>query len=130
MKRYYICPKSVLEEESMLLGQMQSRHILFAGTQWIELSDGHILLCSDFRSEDAEELWHAHPEVARLAHPENEKHVPIGHLHAKPEHAHKKFKPHHLEKLKILGITEHHTVLDMHDLLKDKYPGMKLSSRY
>jgi hypothetical protein len=116
MKRYYICPKEVW-----------AAHIhLMDGSDYVEMDD-HVLVSTDFRSHLAESKWHEHPEVARLAHPHHEQHLPIGDLHTEDKHKHKQFKHHHFKLLeKHFQIEHHHTVIDLHHRLKTDYPAMKL----
>lgn len=70
------------------------------GSHGIILSDGvHILLSASFDySETAMELWHNHPEVARLPHPMYEGNVTLAEL-STTAHSAKKFKAHHMAAL-------------------------------
>jgi hypothetical protein len=87
-----------------------------------------MLLSTDFRTEDPEAIWHAHPEVARLQHPALEGTITLDDLHQKPQHAHKQFRRRHLDALSVLGIRGHHTILDVHTLAKAKDPGCRLGA--
>jgi hypothetical protein len=114
-------------------GSNLRHHDLFhqaTGAHWIDLADGYVLLCTDFSSEWAEETFHAHPEVARLAHPTMEGNIPVGDLHSKPDHGHKQFKHEHMKALNSLGIQEHHTIWDIHKIAKAIHPNVRLSQLY
>jgi hypothetical protein len=132
MKRYYICPKSVWEEPTDVLGATLPRHQLLPGSHWVQLDDDHILICTgDFDSEWAQEQWHCHPDVARLAHPSLEAKVPIYQLCEDPSYAHKQFTDDHWALLvSAFALDETHTVWDLHSKLKDSYPALKLSTSY
>jgi hypothetical protein len=124
MKRYYICPKSAWHGTHKC---GEPHHALMAGSSYIELDDQHILLLTDFTSEWAEAEWHSHPEVARLAHPTMEAGVPLSQL-CDESYRHKQFTSKHLDLLSILGVTATDTVWDLHNKLKDDYPGLRLNS--
>lgn len=126
MKRFYVAPRS------LWLARVDMFDV--EGTSCVELDDDHLLINTDFKSSWAEEQWHAHPEVARMAHPYYEGTVPLAQLHQHPQHAHKQFKRHHHEKLQNLlaisdlpPIDDTHTLWDLHDRLIGKYPGLRLN---
>lgn len=128
MRVWYIVPKDVwngiIDPQHGLRG-----HDLMHGSSYVELDETHILLATDFAQSNtwAEEQWHDHPEVARLAHPIHEANVPLSHLHLNAEHDHKQFKKHHHDRLKqAFGIEDHHTLWDLHERIKKHYPGIRL----
>lgn len=132
MKRWYIAPKSVWEGSHKPSGMPY--YCLMAGSSCVELVEGHLLICTDFDNDWAEGEWHAHPEVARLAHPQFEPTVPLAHLHQKPEHAHKQFRQHHFDKLQAMLSRERlptldptHTLWDLHDRISSRFPGLRLN---
>jgi hypothetical protein len=143
MKRWYIVPKSVWEEDDPRISQ--PRHAWLFGSSYVELDDDHLLACTDFAKDHHEEAWHDHPEIARLAHPQLEQDLPIAHLvsgggpglqagvSGVNKYAHKQFKSHHFDKLKALcaqhghQLNDQHTLWDVHDVLIQHYPGLKLS---
>jgi hypothetical protein len=90
----------------------------------------NMLLSTDFRTEESELLWHAHPEVARLQHPSLEGTVTLAELHQKAEHGHKQFKKHHMDALGVIGVKPNHTVLDVHRLAKARNPLCRLGAFY
>lgn len=124
MKRYYIAPQSVWLD-----------HVdHFAGSSCIELGDNHLLICTDFSSEYSEDIWHSHPQVARLTHPQLEAIVPLADLFLQSHHAHKQFAQHHFDKLNaVLAISglqpldATHTLWDFHERIKGNHPGLKLN---
>ncbi|HEV7672997.1 MAG TPA: hypothetical protein VGQ12_00560 [Candidatus Angelobacter sp.] len=131
MKRYFICPKSVWAEDHPVNGM--PRHAWMDGSSYVELDADHILVAGDFAKDQHEIHWSDHPEIARLAHPQNEGDLPLAHLHQHPRHGHKQFKKHHWDKLASLcalhghQLDATHTVWDMHDMLTPHYPGLKLA---
>jgi hypothetical protein len=135
MKRYYICPKSVWEEICDVAGVQLPRHHLMPASHYVELEDGHILIATEFASVWAEDQWHSHPDVARLADPMTEATLPLAHIcgSGAVEFCHKQFKAHHFEKLKSLlaqhghALDDTHTVRDLHRMLTPHYPGMRLN---
>jgi hypothetical protein len=133
MRRYYIAPKSVWLEPIDIGGTAMPRHNLMPACHYVELDDGHILICTQFRSPWAEDQWHSHPEVARLTDPIAEASVPLAGLQRDPAFAHKQFQQHHFAKLQALvakhghALSETHTVRDLHYMLAPHYPGMRLS---
>lgn len=136
MRRFYVVPKSVWEEPIDFGGMMLPRYNLFhngIGSKGIHLDEegNWLLLSTDFSSERAEQQWHAHPEVARLAHHTLEGDVSLADLYRKPRYAHKQFKQHHFEKLAArFGIDETHTVWDLHDRARAIDPDCRLSNVY
>jgi hypothetical protein len=131
VKRYYICPLDVWQEPINILGRAKPRYHLMDGSQWVQLSDTHILLLTEFETEWAEGQWHDHPEVARLACPQMEATVPLYSLCSDPQFSHKQFGDHHWVLLaNSFGLKKPHTVWDLHNKLKDTYPGMRLKAVY
>jgi hypothetical protein len=136
MKKLFICPKSVWEEEVPGLGL--PRNAWLSGDSYVELpvlpsEAAHILVAGDFAKDYHEVNWSAHPEIARLTHPQNEADVPLADLHQHKRHAHKQFKQHHWDKLAALcalhghQLTPAHTLWDLHEMLTPHYPGLKLA---
>jgi hypothetical protein len=136
MKRYYIAPSQVW------LAHVEH----FAGTSCVELDDDHLLICTDFASDWAEDQWHSESAVARLAHPKYESEMALGEIISPdpsvpttpPPPAHpygyKQFYQHHFDKLNILAsasqlpsVDTTHTLWDLHDLLVGTYPGIRLN---
>jgi hypothetical protein len=118
MKRYYVVPQSVWTD-----------HVhLFHGSSFVQLDETHVLLSTDFNSHIAEEMWHAHPEVSRLGHPQFEQQVQMQDLCSNPQYSHKQFPHEHCARLEAAFGTQHtDTVLDLHAAIRDTYPGMKLN---
>lgn len=135
MLRFYVVPRRVWEEP-IDFGIMLPRYNIFhpgIGSHGIHLDDQGewLLLSTDFASERLEDLWHSHPEVARLPHPTQEGDVKLAHLHVKPQHARKQFKAHHWEKLAgKFGLDETHTVWDLHDRASAMDRDCRLSNTY
>lgn len=137
MRRYYVVPKRVWEEKiDFGAGMMLPRYNLFhsgVGSSWLALDPAEewLLLSTDFAKEWAEEQWHAHPEVARLAHPDKESNIKLVDLHRDKRHGHKKFKQHHWQMLATrFGLDETHTVWDLHDRASAIDPDCRLSHVY
>lgn len=101
-------------------------------------SGSMMLLSADFKDgagldelgQTTEDVWHSHPEVARLQHPSFEGTIPLQDLHQKKEHAHKRFKKAHLDALGAIGIQGNHTVLDVHRIASKIDPQCKLGVFY
>lgn len=139
MRRYYILPRRIWEEPIDFGGMMLPRYNLFhagVGSAWLELPAGQdtdtwLLLSTDFSVEWAEEQWHAHPDVAHLAHPTRESDIKLVDLHRDPRHAHKRFKEHHWRKLAArFALNETHSVWDLHDRARAIDPDCRLSNTY
>lgn len=117
-------------------GLMMPRHNLFhpsVGSACIHLDDAGewFLVSTDFANEAAQELWHSHPEVARLCHPTQQGNIPIAQLHQKPQYAHKQFTVQHWNLLVAkFGLDQTHTVWDLHDKATTLDPLCKLSNVY
>jgi hypothetical protein len=126
MRRFYVTKKTVLLEP---IGKSKMpMHNLFhpaIGSHFIDLSDGYILMSTDFATEWAEETWHTHPEVAHLPHPTKE---PA--LATLPEMPDKQFTAAHLQALASIGITGDHNVWDVHRIASARNRSVKLSSTY
>src|SRR5581483_1674850 len=131
MKRYYICPLDVWQEPIDLFGRARPRFHLMDGSHGIQLSDTHILLLTEFKTEWAACQWHDHPEVARLACPIMEPTVPLYSLCQDPKYSTKQFTENHWQLLvDNFQLDETHTVWDLHNKVKDDYPSLRLSSVY
>lgn len=137
MRRFYVVPKAVWEEPiDFGGGMMLPRYNLFAlrsGSSGIHLDEksAWLLLSTDFDVDWQEEMWHAHPEVARIAHPTREGDVKLIDLHRNPKHAHKQFKQHHWDLLVAkFGLDQTHTVWDLHDRARAIDPDCRLSNVY
>ncbi len=120
----------------MIGGRLMPRFNLFHAGEgssgiWLDPAGEWLLLSTDFSKSWTEEQWHAHPEVARLAHPDKEGHIKLIDLHRDPRHAHKQFKQHHWEKLASrFNLDETHTVWDLHDRARAIDPDCRLSYGY
>ena len=136
MRRFYVVPKSLFYEQLPGGdGGPHPYHDLFiscGGSHFINLGDSDMILlcCSAFGSEKDEDIWHAHPEVARLHHPVREAATPLVHLLTKPEHAHKQFRPKHLDALAKIGVTPNHTVWDVHEITTKINRSVRLREEY
>lgn len=131
MKRYFICPLNVWSEEIEICGRTRPRYHLMDGSHYVMLDDTHVLLCTEFKTEWAEGQWFDHPEVARLACPQMEPTVPLYSLCSDPNYAHKQFTEDHWNLLvSNFELEETHTVWDLHNKVKDAYPGLRLASVY
>jgi hypothetical protein len=136
MRVYYICPRRVWEEPIDFGGMTLPRYNLFhhgVGSSCIHLDDAGdwLLVSTDFSSEAAQEIWHSHPEVARLPHPTQQSNVLISRLSVDPQHARKQFKSTHWDLLVAkFGLNPTHTVWDLHDKATSMDPLCRLSNVY
>jgi hypothetical protein len=135
MRFFYMTDKWTWDAKLFLDGKPFHMGIIFKSAHFIQLGDGtdehrHILLSGELKSDDWGKHWHSHPLVARLPHPHLEATVPINHL-TKDEWRHKNFQGHHFGSLeKHLGITEGHTVWDLHEIARKIHPEVRLDYRY
>jgi hypothetical protein len=130
MRRFYVVPKKLLYEE--IPGRDHKYHDLFmsvnGGAHFIELDDVHILLCcEEFGRADHEDLWHSHPDVARLHHGESDEPM---HRLLHPDNDHKKFEMKHQEALEKIGVQSHHTTRDVSDIASKIHPLVSLRDKY
>ncbi len=143
MRRLYILPKSLwagkiqIGTEALPGGSEQPAMIetvrLFhpiIGSHYLELPGGFILLMTSFdHDERAEDLFHAHPEVAILPHPTADGNLALkSHLGRSGY----KFTQTHLEALKghdRMGIAETDSVLDVFRKAGAIHPLIKLRNR-
>ena|SRR5437899_734577 len=132
MRRFYVLPKTVFYEYQPGREQDGLRyHHLMGESHYVDLGDsGYILLaCDDFKHPDLEDAWHAHPEIARLHHPADAGNQSLGSLQ-NPSMAHKQFKQHHMDALKHIGVTQNHTVWDIHEIVRKIHPQVRLDHKY
>ena len=130
MKHYYVTHIDVWQgKHDFGDGRLGKRFNLFPrGSHGFHLRNGLLLLSVDFDESQPlhrshQQIWHGHPEVARLHHPTLSADEPISHLHTLPRWAHKQFKPHHYDALRhMLKIEDHHTVWDVHQRAKQIHP--------
>jgi hypothetical protein len=131
MRRFYVVPKALLTET--IPGKNAPYHDLFisaGGHHHIELDGVHVLACcDDFKNVLDEQLWHAHPQVARLHNPAT---APNAQMHELllPKNAHKQFCQCHMDALKCIGVTEHCNVRRVSELASKIHPLVKLSDEY
>jgi hypothetical protein len=127
MRRLYILPKSVWSGEiqtgthtlpdgssgPVMLRVTQLFHPRI-GSHYIDLPQGLVLMMTSFdHDERAEDLFHAHPEVAILPHPTLDGHKPLQAHVGAPGY---KFTQTHLDALTAhaaLGASATDTVLDL-----------------
>ena len=127
MRRLYILPKSVWageiqtgthtlpdgSAEPVMLRVTQLFHPRI-GSHYIDLPNGLVLMMTSFdHDERAEDLFHAHPEVAILPHPTLDGHKPLQAHVGAPGY---KFAQKHLDALlghAALGAAATDTVLDL-----------------
>lgn len=127
MRRLYILPKSVwagtIQTGTHTLPDGSSAPVMLATTQlfhpgigshYIDLPGGLVLMMTSFdHDERAEDLFHAHPEVAILPHPTLDGRKPLQAHVGAPGY---KFEQRHLDALSahaVLGISGTDTVLDL-----------------
>lgn len=137
MRVFYVCPRTVWEEKiDFGGGMMLPRYNLFhpgVGSSCIHLDDNGdwLLVSTDFANESAQELWHSHPDVARLPHPTREGSVPIYTLCEDPKYTHKQFADEHWTLLSTkFDLDQTHTVWDLHDRACAIDPSCRLSNVY
>ena len=133
MRRFYIVQESVLHE--MVSDRLIPYHHLFVsagGFHYINLGNsGQILLCcDDFKDSAAEAAWHAHPQVARLHHPANERNTSLSTLVNGPKSVGKQFKQKHADALAQIGVTPNHTVWDINTIVSKIHPLVRLDVEY
>ena len=140
MRRLYILPQSVWSgtiqtgahadpdgsAQPAMIETVRLFHPLI-GSHYLELSGGLLLVMTSFdHDERAEDLFHAHPEVAILPHPTADGNLPLkSHL----GRAGYKFKQEHLDALKsheLMGVTDSDTVLDVFKKAGAVHPLIKL----
>lgn len=131
MKRFYVVPKSLLSER--MPGKDAPYHDLFisaGGHHHIELDGRYVLVCcEDFKNAHDEQLWHAHPEVARLHNPATAPNARLSEL-LLPHNKHKQFCQCHLDALKCIGLGPRHTVQNVSDIAVKIHPLVRLSESY
>jgi hypothetical protein len=128
MRRFYICPRTVIDDK--VPGRGFPHHRLFhevLGAHWIDLPGGHILMSTDFNTEACEETWHQNSQVAHLPHPTREGNVSLFDHMQNPE---KRFTQAHMDALASIGVSPAHTVWDIHKIASKISPLVKLSSTY
>jgi hypothetical protein len=120
--RYYIIDKNVHQNDATF----QTLFIPW-GSQALPLDDKHVLLIPNVPLTPQQEgVLHAHPEVARVHHPVHEGTQTFGDLLRNEK---KQFKQKHLDALKAIGITEQHTIKDLHDYVVKTW-GVKFGLDY
>ena len=140
MRRLYIVPKSLWSgsiqtgaaagsdgaAQPATIEAVRLFHPLI-GSHYLELPGELLLMMTSFdHDERAEDLFHAHPEVAILPHPTSDGNLP---LKSHVGRAGYKFAQSHLDALKghaLLGITESDTVLDVFKKAGALHPLIKL----
>jgi hypothetical protein len=109
--RYYIIDKNVHQNDATF----QTLFIPW-GSQAFPLDDRHVLLIPNVPLTTQQEgILHAHPDVARVQHPQTEHMHSFGDLVKNPAHGRKRFQQKHLDALKAIGISGKHTIKDLHD---------------
>ncbi len=140
MRRLYVLPKSVwagkiqIGTETQSEGSQQPVMIetvrLFhpmIGSHYLELPGGFLLLMTTLdHDERAEDLFHAHPEVAILPHPTVDGNLPLKSHIGRPGY---KFAQGHLDALQehgTMGVLETDSVLDVFKKAGAIHPLIKL----
>ena len=121
-RRFYITQKHVWRTHVDLFHSK-------TGSHYVDLTNGMVLVSTDFDSDSAEEKWHSHPEVARLWNSGTERGNKLSDL-LLPTNAHKRFTVAHLAALASIGVTGMHTLADVHKLASALHPGCRLSVEY
>jgi hypothetical protein len=108
-------------------------HDLFisaGGHHHVELDGTYVLVCcDDFKNAVDEQLWHAHPEVARLHNPDTAPKVKLIELML-THNAHKQFRQCHMDALACIGCKWDHTVQHVSDIARKIHPLVRLSDAY
>ena len=140
MRRLYVLPKSTwagkiqMGTEVLSGGSQQPVMIetvrLFhpaIGSHYLELPNGFLLLMTSFdHDERAEDLFHAHPEVAILPHPTLDGNLPLNSHIGRSGY---KFTQAHLDALQghdRMGLTDTDSVLDVFRKAGAIHPLIKL----
>lgn len=134
VKMAHTAPTKLIKEGALQKDIPLNNYELFDvkwGTHYIDLDSEYILLAGDVEhSALYEEIWHSHPEVARLPHPIYEGNVPVKDL-LTPQHSIKQYTQLHHNALlnhKELGATPDDTVLTLSNKAKKLHPLVKLSA--
>lgn len=120
MKKLYVCTK-----EAWLTSHHACHFHPVAGSHWIELEDGLILLAAVFNGEHGEETFSAHPDVTPLPDPIFEGNVTMA---AHRDNSARKYSAaHHAALVATLGVTDSDTVLDVSRKSEARCRSVKIS---
>lgn len=106
MRKLFVCTK-----EAWFASHRACHFHPVAGSQYIDLEGGLILVAAVFNGEHGEEAFSAHPDVAPLPDPIFQGKVTMGEHRANPDAKYK--AKHHLALAAELGVLDSDTILDV-----------------